>query len=360
MKTKINRDIRRLARPNILKLKPYQSARQKACGKDLIFLDANENPFPGGYNRYPDPFQRELKMAIGKWKKISTNQIFLGNGSDEIIDLLIRTFCTPGKDEVIIPVPTYGMYEVCAQINDVRVIRVELDKSFQINTQRILKQGRQAKMIFICSPNNPTGNLIRKDLIYEILDHFRGIVVIDEAYIDFANDQGFISEIENYPNLVVLQTFSKAMGMAGIRLGMGFMQTDMVQLLNKIKYPYNISILNQNAALKAIEDRKNSLKVSGILRLKEKLIDDLQNLNSVNKIWPSDANFLLVKFKDHEEIDDFLKNEGIIIRNRSKEPNCEGCLRITVGNSVETESIIQKLKQFEQSKTNNYEKDIIS
>ncbi|MDK2977480.1 MAG: histidinol-phosphate aminotransferase [Bacteroidales bacterium] len=348
MKTKINFDINKLVRPNILKLKPYQSAREQMSDKNAILLDANENPFPVEYNRYPDPLQRELKMKIAEQKKTPVENIFLGNGSDEIIDLLIRAFCIPGKDSILINVPTYGMYEVCANMNDVKVIKVELDDEFQIDIPTVLKKSQQAKIIFICSPNNPTANLIQQDLIVDLLENFNRIVVVDEAYIDFANDAGFLSKIDNYPNLVVLQTFSKARAMAGIRLGMAFMNAEIVNILTKIKYPYNISLLNQKAALKALEDDSVSSEIKAILQQRDWLISELQKLKIVEKIWPSDANFLLVQFKNHKQVFDFLKKEGIIVRDRSNEPNCNGCLRITVGKSLENLMLITILKHLDK------------
>jgi len=359
MKTKIDFDINKLVRPNILKLKPYQSAREQMSDQDAILMDANENPFPIGYNRYPDPLQRELKIKIAEQKNIPLENIFLGNGSDEIIDLLIRAFCIPGKDSILINVPTYGMYEVCANMNDVKVIKVELDEEFQVDLQTVLKKSQQAKIIFICSPNNPTGNLIQQDLVVDLLENFNGIVVLDEAYIDFANDAGFLSKIDNYKNLVVLQTFSKARAMAGIRLGMAFMNTEIVNILTKIKYPYNISLLNQKAALKALEDDSVNSGIKAILEQREWLISELQKLKIVDKIWPSDANFLLVQFKDHKQAFEFLKKEGIIVRDRSNEPNCEGCLRITVGKSLDNLMLISCLKQLERVKNYNYEKDTV-
>ncbi|MFW5721061.1 MAG: histidinol-phosphate transaminase [Bacteroidota bacterium] len=349
MKTKIDFDINRLVRPNILKLRPYHSAREQISDQDAILLDANENPFPVGYNRYPDPLQRDLKKKIAKQKSIPVEKIFLGNGSDEIIDLLIRAFCIPGKDSILINVPTYGMYEFCANMNDVEVIKVKLDKEFQINLSQVLKNSRQAKIIFICSPNNPSGNLMKKETIYELLNLFNGLIVIDEAYIDFSDDAGFMSEIKNYPNLIVLQTFSKARAMAGIRLGMAFMNAKIVNILNKIKYPYNISLLNQKTALKALDDESMSVRIKTILEQREWLISELQKLSIAKKIWPSDANFLLVQFQNHQVVFEFLKKEEIIVRDRSNEPNCEGCLRITVGKSLENLMLITVLKHLDKN-----------
>jgi len=349
MKTMVDFNLEKLVRPNILKLGAYQSARETLSDKDAILLDANENPFPFGYNRYPDPLQRELKKKIGELKNISPENIFLGNGSDEIIDLLIRAFCSPGEDSILINTPTYGMYEVCANINNVNIIKVELDGKFQLDTPQVLEKCKQTKIIFICSPNNPTGNLVNKNSILEILYQFDGILVIDEAYIDFANDPGFISDISNFPNLIVLQTFSKARAMAGIRLGMGFMNKDLVKVLNKIKYPYNISFLNQNAALKAIESKNTDSGIKEITKQRKWLYEQLSKLSIVQTIWPSDANFLLVKFQNHQEIFEFLKKEGITVRDRSKEPKCEGCLRITIGKSLENLMLITVLKHLDKA-----------
>ncbi|HAF27908.1 MAG TPA: histidinol-phosphate transaminase [Bacteroidales bacterium] len=355
MKTKIDFDINTLVRENIRKLKPYQSAREELKDKDSILLDANENPFPIGYNRYPDPLQRELKSEIGKQMKISTNKIFLGNGSDEIIDLLIRAFCEPGNDSILINVPTYGMYEVCANINDIDVIKVELDKVFQLNLNQIFEKMPKAKIMFICSPNNPTGNIIKREGILKLLHNFNGIVVIDEAYIDFADEPGFLNELSQFPNLVILQTFSKARAMAGIRLGMAFMNAEIVQILTKIKYPYNISLLTQKAALKALEVDAVNSGIKTVLEQKKWLISELQKLKIVCKIWPSDANFLLVQFKNHKQVFEFLLKEGIIVRNRSNEPNCDGCLRITIGKSLENLMLITVLKYLDKMNYKNSE-----
>lgn len=359
MKTKTDFDINKLVRENIRNLKPYQSARDLVNDLDAILLDANENPFPIGYNRYPDPLQRKLKTRVGKIKNIPNENIFLGNGSDEIIDLLIRAFCEPDKDSILLNIPTYGMYEVCANINNVNVIKIELDSNFQINIKQIIEKGAQSKIIFICSPNNPTGNLMKNESILELLNQFKGLIVVDEAYIDFADDPGLISEIQNHPNLIVLQTFSKARAMAGIRLGMAFMNSEIVQILNKIKYPYNISVLNQESALKALEDDSVRSGIKAILAQKKWLISELKKLDIAEKVWPSDANFLLVQFKNHIELFEFLKSEGIIVRDRSTEPNCEGCLRITVGKSLDNLALIKSLKQFERVKNYNYEKDTV-
>jgi histidinol-phosphate aminotransferase len=352
MKTTVSIDIEKLVRENIKRLTPYQSAREEMNDEDAILLDANENPFPVGYNRYPDPFQRNLKSAISKMKGIAEENIFLGNGSDEIIDLLIRAFCNPGKDSILINTPTYGMYEVCAKINDIEIIKVDLDDEFQIDLEKLFAKAYNAKIVFICSPNNPTGNVIKQNIILEILENFNGIVLVDEAYIDFANAESFTNYISTYQNLVVLQTFSKAIGMAGIRLGMAFANPKIIGILNKIKYPYNISQLNQKAALQALEDRNYQAAVETIKQQRKWLCDQLNQLNIVVKIWPSHANFLLVKFQNHKDVFEFLKNEGIIVRDRSSESNCEGCLRISVGKALDNLLLISCLKQFERIKFN--------
>jgi histidinol-phosphate aminotransferase len=352
MKTTVSIDIEKLVRENIRRLTPYRSAREELNDEDAILLDANENPFPVGYNRYPDPFQRNLKIAISKMKDIAVENIFFGNGSDEIIDLLIRAFCNPGKDSVLINTPTYGMYEVCAKINDIEIIKVELDDDFQIELEKLFAKADNSKIVFICSPNNPTGNLVKQDIILEILENFKGIVLVDEAYIDFANSESFINYLSTYQNLVVLQTFSKALGMAGIRLGMAFANPKIISILNKIKYPYNISQLNQKAALQALEDINYLAAVEAIKQQRKWLYDQLNQLNMVVKIWSSDANFLLVKFRNHIDVFEFLKNEGIIVRDRSNEPKCEGCLRITVGKPLDNLLLISCLKQFERIKFN--------
>jgi histidinol-phosphate aminotransferase len=350
MEKTIKIDIEEMVRENIKRLKPYQSAREKMNDFDAILLDANENPFPVGYNRYPDPFQRNLKIAISKMKDIAVENIFLGNGSDEIIDLVIRAFCNPGKDSILINTPTYGMYEVCARINDIEIVKVDLNDDFQIDLEKLFAKASKAKIIFICSPNNPTGNVIKQNIILELLENFNGIVLVDEAYIDFADAESFTNYISNYQNLIVLQTFSKALGMAGIRLGLAFANSKIVNILNKIKFPYNISQLNQKAALQALEDRRYQATIETIKIQRKWLSDQLNQLNLVEKIWPSDANFLLVKFKNHKEVFEFLKNEGIIVRDRSNEPKCEGCLRITVGKPLDNLLLISCLKQFDRIK----------
>jgi len=353
-------DINNLVRKNIRDLKPYQSARDELSDNDMILLDANENPFPVGYNRYPDPLQRKLKDVIAKQKNILAENIFLGNGSDEIIDLLIRAFCNPAKDSILINIPTYGMYEVCAKINDINIVKVNLDNDFQIDLDKISANLSGVKIIFICSPNNPTGNLIQKEKITTLLESFNGIIAVDEAYIDFANEPSLINELSKYPNLVILQTFSKARAMAGIRLGMAFASAQIIEILTKIKYPYNISQLNQDAAIKALQYNSSNYTIQAIISQKEWIIEQLYQLDIVAKIWPSDANFLLVKFYNHKKVFDLLKKLKIVVRDRSNEPNCCSCLRITIGTSTENKTLIESLKKIEKSNLKEYEKNTIS
>ncbi len=340
-----------LARPNIRQLVPYSSARDEYQGKEGIFLDANENafgsPIQPNYHRYPDPLQKEVKRKIAAFKKISIEQIFLGNGSDESIDVLLRTFCTPGKDEIIILPPTYGMYEVAARIHDVEIKKVLLDDNYQPIVKNILQQiTSQTRIIFFCSPNNPTGSIIYPSAIEEVLNQFEGIVVVDEAYIDYAKTPSWIQQLQNYPNLVVLQTFSKAWGLAGIRAGMTFAHPEIIAVMNKVKMPYNMSTVTQQLLLEAL---KNQSFISNIIVQtrdeKEKLIEKLQKLSIVKKIYPSDANFILVKMENANEIYKRLTEKKVIVRNRSKVEKCEGCLRITIGTPDENAALMIALSE---------------
>ena len=325
-------DVSKWVRKNILDLKPYSSARDEFKGEAEIFLDANENPYPSSYNRYPDPLQWQVKEALAKIKGVKPEQIFLGNGSDEAIDLIIRAFCEPYQESILITDPTYGMYAVSADINAVPVIKVELTKEFDIDVEAILaKVTAGCKVIFLCSPNNPTGNLLSASSIKKILDEFDGIVVIDEAYIDFTTRESFIRYLPTYTNLVILQTFSKAWGLAGLRLGMAFASSELIAILNKIKYPYNVNIQTQQIALEAIqtEERKNKA-VAEIIEQREKLKKDLLGLPITRRIYHSDANFLLVKMTDAPAVYQYLMDRKIIIRDRSKVTLCKDCVRITV------------------------------
>jgi histidinol-phosphate aminotransferase len=336
-------DIKELVRENVIKLSPYSSARDEFKGKAGIFMDANENPF-GKLNRYPDPYQRELKLAISKIKEIPEEKIFLGNGSDEIIDLCFRVFCNPGTDKVLTFTPTYGMYEVSASVNDINVVKVPLDASFQIDlsTVKPLLTDRNLKLIFICSPNNPTGNCMNYSDVEHIIANFRGIVIIDEAYIDFSNEPSFIKMVERYPNLMVMQTFSKAFGLAAARVGMAFSNPSVIQYFNKLKPPYNISTLNQNAVLSRLNKiEKYKSQVIKIKKEKERLSSKLKKMKITEKVWPSDANFILVKVKDANFIYNTLVDKSIVVRNRSSV--IDNCLRITVGTPSENNELVKAL-----------------
>jgi len=344
-------EVLQLVRPNIRKLVPYSSARDEYQGKEGIFLDANENafgsPIQPNYHRYPDPLQKEVKRKIAAFKKISIEQIFLGNGSDESIDVLLRTFCTPGKDEIMILPPTYGMYEVAARIHDVEIKKVLLDDNYQPVVKNILQQiTSHTRIIFFCSPNNPTGNLMHPAAIEEVLKQFHGIVVVDEAYIDYAKAPSWTQQLQNYPHLVVLQTFSKAWGLAGIRAGMTFAHPEIIALMNKVKMPYNLNIVTQQLLLEAL---KNPSFISNIIvqtrNEKEKLMEELQKLSIVKKIYPSDANFILVKMENADEIYKKLTEKKVIVRNRSKVEKCEGCLRITIGTPDENTALMTALSE---------------
>lgn len=345
-------DLNKLVRENIKKLKPYSSARSEFSGKAKIFLDANENsfgsPLTKWYNRYPDPLQWDLKKKISSIKNVAPENILLGNGSDECIDLLIRAFCEPKKDKILICPPTYGMYEVNAHINDVEVIEVPLLPNYQLNLEGIEAAiDEDVKIIFLCSPNNPTGNSLEREDIELVLNNFDGIVVLDEAYINYSRFRSFIAELKDYSNLVVMQTFSKAWGLAALRLGMVYASTDIIDVLNKIKPPYNINQATQELALKALDhlDEVNEM-IKETVKERELLVKDLVQLPFVEKIFPSDANFVLVKMKDANAVYSFLKDKGIIVRNRSNVILCENSLRITVGTDHENKELVKTLKQF--------------
>ncbi len=339
-------------RDNIKKVKPYSSARDEYKGTEGIFLDANENPYGSAtvkhVNRYPDPLQRDVKEALGALKHIPAENIFLGNGSDEPIDLLIRAACEPGKDSILILPPTYGMYEVSAGINDVEIIAVPLTAQFDLNIEAILAAVKPStKIIFICSPNNPTGNLMDEQKVKTILTSFSGIVVVDEAYIDFAHTEGFVPLLDKYPNLVVLQTFSKAWGMAALRLGKAFASREIITVLNKIKPPYNINLLTQEAAMEALQNvsAKDEM-VRLILKQRDWLRTELSKLSVCIELYPSDANFILMRTPDGKKVYDFLVQHTVITRDRSKIILCEGCIRITVGTEEENKRLIDVLKKY--------------
>jgi len=347
-------DLNKVLRPHILNLAPYSSARDEYTGHVGIFLDANENPYGSvtdqDFNRYPDPYQADIKRKLSPLKNIPTDQIFLGNGSDEPIDLLVRATCTPSKDRVIILPPTYGMYEVSASIHDVHIDKVPLSTDYQIRVDALLEAiTPDTKIIFICTPNNPTGNVMEERAIETILKNFNGLVVVDEAYVDFTDKPSWIGRLAEYPNLVVLQTFSKSWGLAGLRAGMCFASKELVRILNKIKAPYNISQPAQAALLAGLDSAdKMQEMVKEILEQRVVLCTMLEKLSLVNKVFPSDANFLLVKFDDAKSVMDYLLKETIIVRDRSKVLLCEGCLRITVGTKEENETLVASLREYEQ------------
>jgi histidinol-phosphate aminotransferase len=340
-------DINTLVRKNVLTMKPYSSARDEFHGEAEVFLDANENPYPSPYNRYPDPLQWKVKEKLAALKGVKPAQIFLGNGSDEPIDLIVRAFCEPHQDSILITEPTYGMYKVCAEVNAVNVQQVLLTPDFDLDLEAIPNTfDATTKVIFLCSPNNPTGNLLSRDKIVEVLKRFYGLVVIDEAYIDFTTRKSFLNELKKYPNLVVLQTFSKAWGLAGLRLGMCFASEEIIAILNKIKYPYNVNIRTQELAMDALENvYRKDIWVDEILREREKLQGQLESLNLVDKVFPSDANFLLVRVKDAQSTYKYLMDHRIIVRDRSRVNLCYNCLRITVGTPEENNRLIDALKE---------------
>lgn len=347
-------DIKNLQRENIKNLRPYSTARDEYKGQASVFLDANENsfgsPLPENFNRYPDPLQLDLKDAISKIKGVPIEHTFLGNGSDEAIDLLYRAFCNPGKDNVIILPPTYGMYEVSANINDVEVRKVNLLPNYQLDLEGIAEAiDENTKLIFICSPNNPTGNSIIRTDIETILANFKGLVIIDEAYINFAKQRTFIQELTEYPHLVILQTFSKAWGLAGLRLGMAFASTVVIDIMNKVKAPYNISQSTQDLALEAL---KNIGQVNDWIKQtvaeRNQLSIDLAALPMVKFVHPSDANFILAEVDDAAYLYNALVEQGIIVRDRSKVTLCEGCLRVTVGTPQENQILLTALKSLKK------------
>lgn len=341
----MNVNIESIVRKNIQQLKPYSSARDEFQGTASVFLDANENPNPSPYNRYPDPLQKELKSKISSIKKINPDNIFLGNGSDEPIDLLFRAFCEPGIDNVVIPQPTYGMYSVSANINNVEIKSVSLTEHFDLDVNAIQNcWGTNSKLLFLCSPNNPSGNLLSSEKIIELVNSFHGLVIVDEAYIDFTSQPSFSQRLNEFNNLVILQTLSKAWGLAAIRLGMCFANKAIIQVLNKIKPPYNISILTQQVALKELEmeDRKEKW-VKEILNERENLIQQLKSVKSVINVYPSDANFVLAKMTNAKLIYQKLIEQEIVVRDRSSVILCDNCLRITVGTKPENQKLLDAL-----------------
>lgn len=347
-----NFNIQSILRDNIKNLNPYSSARHEYTGEASIFLDANENPYgsPLGqdYNRYPDPLQAELKTALSKIKGVPSNNTFIGNGSDEAIDILIRAFCRPGIDNILILPPTYGMYEVSANINDVEVKKVSLTPQYQLDLDAIAETiDQNTKIIFVCSPNNPTGNSLYREDVEILLNNFNGLVVVDEAYINYSRQKTFIQELTEYANLVVLQTLSKAWGLAGLRIGIAFASEEIIHVFNKIKPPYNVNQSSQALALEALNniDQINNW-IRETINERTALTEGLLEFSFVEHIYPSDANFILVKVADPMTIYQHLNQEGIIVRDRSKVTLCEGCLRITVGTPVENKSLLEALKKF--------------
>ncbi|NOS92173.1 MAG: histidinol-phosphate transaminase [Cyclobacteriaceae bacterium] len=342
-------DITQLVRPNISKLKPYSSARDDFKGSASVYLDANENPYPSDFNRYPDPHQQKLKTKIAAIKNIPTENIFVGNGSDEPIDLLFRAFCEPGIDNVLIPEPTYGMYTVSANINNIAIKNISLTPDFDLDVEAISKAlDKNTKLLFLCSPNNPSGNLLSEEKINQLLHAFPGLVVVDEAYIDFTKRLGFLAKINDYSNLVVLQTLSKAWGMASLRIGMCFAPPEIIQVLNKIKPPYNISGINQQLAEQALNDvARKEKNVQEIIAQREWLKKELNQLPSVHQVYPSEANFLLVKIAGAREKYQQLIRTGVVVRDRSSVILCQDCLRITVGTPSENQQLITSLEKLE-------------
>lgn len=341
-------ELLKVLRSNIRSIVPYSTARDEYQGHAEVFLDANESPFNTGLNRYPDPHHLELKKQVSAVKNISTDNILLTNGSDEAIDLLYKAFCTPANDNVIINEPTYGMYKVTAQIYDVAVKTILLKEDFQPDTEAIFHAiDKHTKLIFLCSPNNPTGNTLSKLKIDFILKNFDGIVILDEAYIDFSTHKSYLTCLDKYPNLVVLQTFSKAWGLAAIRLGMLAASKDIIKILQNIKPPYNLNQLTQKIAVEAIKNfTQKDNWVKAVLAQREVMENILKTYTVVEKVFPSDANFLLVKFKNADIVFDDLMHNGVIVRNRSNAPLCDNCLRITVGTMEENIKLLQLLKNY--------------
>ncbi len=341
-------DINQIVRENVKGLNPYSSARDEyvSDGSKMIFLDANENPYENGVNRYPDPQQRNLKTVLAEQKSVLVENILLGNGSDEVLDLLFRAFCEPGIDNVITLPPTYGMYKVLANINNIEEREVLLTDTFQPNVTSIFKTiDENSKIVFLCSPNNPTGNSFSEENVLQILEKFKGLVVIDEAYIDFSDKESWISRIKEYPNLIITQTLSKAYGMAGIRLGLCYASQDIISVLNKIKPPYNVNELTQKRALDRVSNiGQVNIEVSSILTERAKLIQALRQIEFVEKVYPTDANFILTKVDNANMRYDQLLKQGVVVRNRSTQPLCKDTLRFTVGTKEENKKLIEVLQ----------------
>ena len=342
-------EVKALVRPNILALSPYSTARDEMQGKPEIFLDANESPYRGGgWNRYPDPRQKALKAKISEIKGIDTGKIFLGNGSDEAIDLVFRIFCKPGEDNVVAIDPSYGMYEVAAQINDIECRKAPLKEDFSLNVEELLSLcDSRSKVIFLCSPNNPSGNTIPFNSIKLIFERFKGIVVLDEAYADFSSQPSLIGRLEEFQRLIILQTMSKARGMAALRLGMAFANEYIISLFSMVKYPYNINEASQKVALEALENPIDK-QIEEIKQQRGRIASELSAFKCVEKVYPSEANFLLVKVDDANALYDHLIADGVIVRNRNKMTNCRNCLRITIGLKEENDKLIQSIQAYEK------------
>lgn len=341
------RSLEELVRPNVWRMQPYSSARNEFQGNASVFLDANENPWNEPINRYPDPLQRQVKARISQLKGVDSASIFLGNGSDEAIDLVIRAFCEPKEDNIVTIAPSYGMYEVAAETNDVECRKVALDDHFDLDIPALWAAvDAHTKVIFLCSPNNPSGNSLNREAIYQLLRDFEGLVVVDEAYIDFSAQPSFLSELTQHPNLIVLQTFSKAWGAAAIRLGMAFAAPAIIDVLNKIKYPYNINLLVQNKALELMENEAEMRQeVKAILAERARMAKRLSEAPFGFEVFPSDANFLLVRVGDADQLYKALVDRGIIVRNRNRVQKCEGCLRITIGLPAENDLLLDALSE---------------
>jgi len=344
-------NINSLVRENVLRLKPYSSARDEFKGstENMIFLDANENPFENGVNRYPDPQQRNVKSILAEQNGVKQENILLGNGSDEVLDLIYRAFCEPARDNVITLPPTYGMYKVLADTNNIENKEVLLSEDFQLNIEAILASSdHYTKILFICSPNNPTGNVFNANNIETLLNSFKGLVVIDEAYIDFSSEQSWLKKLSLYPNLIVTQTLSKAYGLAGIRLGICYASTEIIAILNKIKPPYNVNELTQKRALKRLVNKNDFInEIDLIIDEKNRLFKELLQIKYIIKIYPSDANFILIKVDDAHKRYNQLLDRGIVIRNRTSQPRCENALRLTIGTPEENKRLIKTLKELE-------------
>lgn len=348
----MNFDLQKLVRENIKNLKPYSSARHEFTGKGSVFLDANENaygsPVAENFNRYPDPLQWQLKFQLARIKGVPAENICIGNGSDEIIDLSYRIFCNPGKDNVIVCPPTYGMYAVSADINDIEIRKINLTKEFQLDVEGILNAiDSNTKLLFVCSPNNPTGNNMNRTDVELLLNNFNGIVIIDEAYINYSNQKTFIQELTEYPNLIVMQTLSKAWGLAALRLGLCYTSMDIIDLFNKVKPPYNINEASQQIALEGLQRTELVTEwIKEVVLEREKLTTAVKQFSFVKHIYPSDANFILVKVQDADALYQFLTQNEIVVRNRSKETGCENCLRISIGTPEENKKLLSVLKNY--------------